>query len=278
MFKNLSKVFNSYTYKPFAEKEIRLEINGDLFDVQTDRTGEFVLEIEKEKVPSVKVYSKETGEQLPIIQDYPVYFYDTGSRFSVITDIDDTILISNTLKTFKRIRNILFISPHKRKAVEFSKKLIKKVVETGGRVFYVSKSESNLFGLISCFIRLNELPYGKICLTKFLNFNTLINKKKAKDIKMEKIEKILSLSGDKKFILIGDDTQRDMYIYARIAARFPDKIMKIYIRRTLRSLNNKRKAVFNELMALPLPVVYFGQGDEPQDEFLFVEKMQKGEL
>jgi phosphatidate phosphatase APP1 len=78
--------------------------------------------------------------------------------------------------------------------------------------------------------------------------------------------------------LIGDDTQRDMYIYARIAARFPDKIMKIYIRRTLRSLNNKRKAVFNELMALPLPVVYFGQGDEPQDEFLFVEKMQKGEL
>ena len=48
---------------------------------------------------------------------------------------------------------------------------------------------------------------------------------------MNTLGKIMELFPNKKFILLGDNTQKDLSIYLRLADMFPDRIRYIIIRK-----------------------------------------------
>ncbi len=269
------KILRSYFTQTYQEGDFFIKINDRAQKIKTDQQGEFQLTIKDKINQPLKFYTPDNKQEIPLLQDYPVVFEDSDTNLGLITDIDDTILVSHTLKTFRRIRTILFVSPHKRKLIDFSRKIIQKVHEKKGRIFYVSKSESNLFPLISCFVKINNLPQGKICLTGFLNIKNLILKKKAKDIKREKIEFIIKNSPGKRFILLGDDTQRDLTIYREITEKFPRQIAKIYIHKTLRSLSPLKHNTLNAFRQMNIPFTYFENIEEIEKEFNFIENLIK---
>lgn len=265
-FRNVFKLIQTYFISPYAEKDIQLKIDEKLFSTSTNKKGSFSIVINKPKVTDIKVFSKSSGIEFPSIQTYPKTFTLTPSSFDVISDIDDTIMVSYTANFFKRVGTLAFVSPLNRKVIGFTQGLLKHFESQNARVFYVSKSERNLFNHIAVFIHQYNLPKGVLNLTPYLKLHQLLSPKKGKDYKTNHIRFIIENSPEKKFVLIGDDSQKDMDVYTNIAKQFKSSIVKIYIRQTKRNSFVKNEDKWNKLLATGVPSLYFNEEDEIASE------------
>ena len=247
-----------------VSKNVNLEIEfqGEKHAVQTNYKGDFSLTLEEIVSEIPKIYRQGETEPLEVLQEYPVIFEKNESKFDVISDLDDTILVSHTANFFKRIGTLAFVQPNKRRVINFSYQLYRFFKSEGARFYYISKSESNLFKVISVIISKYDLPKGVLFLTSYLNLRQLFKPKKGKDFKISRIASILERTGDKKFIFVGDDSQRDMEIYADAVERFPNRILKIYIHKTHKKSSSRQKKQLDELINSDIPVLYFSRNDD----------------
>jgi len=264
-FRNLLKVLRSYFIGVYANKEIAISVNDKIIYTNTDKYGSFSVVVDFLCKGELTIKIADSNKPLKILQSYPIVFQNTESPFDVISDIDDTIIVSYTADFFKRIGTLAFTAPQKRKTIGFTQKLFEEFKKQDVRVFYVSKSESNLFAMLTAFIELNNLPKGMLILTPYLKFGQLLHPKKGRDYKLKNIRFIFENSGTKDFVLMGDDSQRDMEIYTDIAKEFPERVMKIYIRQTKRKVLPRQKRMWIELKATGVPVKYF-KADTPVDK------------
>lgn len=265
--KNLFALLKGYRIPVSNEVNLEVEIQGVKHSLKTNYKGDFNLILEELVTEIPKIYRKGETQPMEILQDYPVIFEKSESKFDVISDLDDTILVSHTANFFKRVATLAFVQPNKRRVINFSYQLYKFFDARGARFYYISKSESNLFKIISVIISKYDLPKGVLFLTSYLNLRQLFRPKKGKDFKINRIASILERTGDKKFIFVGDDSQRDMEIYADAVALFPNRILKIYIHRTHKNSSHRQKKQLEELMQSDIPVLYFGRNDDVFSEF-----------
>ncbi len=256
LFKHFKHILKTYSFSTLQNEIINIECNKSFIETRTNNVGNFEVLITKQSGNCDKVSIYFRNKNIKIIQKYPYIFKYSDSEIGVISDIDDTVLISHTKNIFKRIRRILFVTPHKRKAVEYVYKKFEALNVDVNNIFYVSKSESNLFYLITSFINERGLPKGVVLLSNFLSFKALI-KQKDKNYKYNIIKKIITNSKEKKFILFGDDTQKDIPVYLRIVKEFPDNIQEIYIHKTKKKLSKNKMNQLNNLRSLNINVTYF---------------------
>ncbi|MEX2379107.1 MAG: App1 family protein [Vicingaceae bacterium] len=250
------------SYRRSAAKELTLKLKSDQEEVvaTTNRKGHFSVLMEKYNQNSLRVFHNSVELELPT--DYPTFFPMNDKSIEVISDLDDTVLHSNTSSVLKRIFNILFILPQNRKTILFTYQLFERFKEMGFRITYLSKSEANLFHLIALFIQYHDLPKGPLLLTQHLKWRQLAKPKKDKDHKMDRLRRMLSGMPTKKFILLGDDTQRDMEVYAAIVKEFENRIEKIFIRQTGFSRSAKQEELWNELQKTNVDALYFDDSHE----------------
>jgi phosphatidate phosphatase APP1 len=100
----------------------------------------------------------------------------------------------------------------------------------------------------------------------------LLDSKKGTDYKKNAIRKILQLAPEKRFLLLGDDTQNDMEVYASIISEFPDQIARIYIRKTMKKLNGSRQKQRKALDEHAGKFCYFSDEDDVQKALELIEK------
>ncbi|WP_394801020.1 phosphatase domain-containing protein [Niabella ginsengisoli] len=88
-----------------------------------------------------------------------------------------------------------------------------------------------MYDFINVFIRKNKLPDG-ICLLNQIQTLSKVLKSGQKNhaSKFARIVRILEAYPTQRFILLGDDSQHDPYIYASLVKNFPDLIHCVYIR------------------------------------------------
>lgn len=256
-FKNLLKVFKSYFIDVYGNMEILITTNSKTIKTKTDTYGSFTVVVGLQHEGELIIKTANHDKPLRILQNYPIIFKNTKSLFDVISDIDDTIIVSYTADFFKRIGTLAFTAPKKRKTVDFTQKLFKEFEKYDTRVFYISKSESNLFAMLTSFIKHNKLPTGNLILTPYLKLSQLFHPKKGRHYKLDKIWFILKNTGAKKFILFGDDSQKDMEVYTEVALEFPERILKIYIRQTKRKVLPYQKRMWEKLELTGIPILYF---------------------
>ncbi len=262
--RNLVKVIKSYFISVYANKDISITSNGETIKVTTDTHGSFQIIVEFQHNGALKIYAEGQNEPLKQLQSYPTTFHETNSAFDVISDIDDTIIVSYTADLFKRIGTLAFKTPHKRKVIEFTQKIFAEFKKLDARLFYVSKSESNLFGMLTAFIEHNNLPKGPLFLTPYLKLYQLVNPKKEVNFKIDRIRFLIKNTHNKKYVLFGDDSQGDIEIYTAIAMDFPQRILKIYIRQTKSKILLKQKRMMENLESTGVPINYFRSDDNLQ--------------
>ena len=112
------------------------------------------------------------------------------------------------------------------------------VYETGYALFiaYFSFAKSPK---LYTFLTHHKFPEGPLFLKPYKEWNDLLKRNGKHHFsrhKKEKIQHILNVFENKKFILIGDDSQHDGEIYSEIALKNPDRIKGIFIRKTGKSL------------------------------------------
>lgn len=198
----------------------------------------------------------ETGE---ILKPYE-------SKLAIITDIDDTFLISHSNNFFKKLYVLLLRNINKRKifedVVEHYQYLSLAGQENGkasNSFFYVSSSEWNLYGFIHEFAVMHDLPKAVIKLKKIKTgiSDFLFTGRGSHDHKFEKVKDIISFYPNLKYVLLGDDSQQDPFIYERICKIFPENIRAVYIRQTTRGKKEKVNKVLKNLESLHVATCYF---------------------
>lgn len=157
---------------------------------------------------------------------------EPGARFGVISDIDDTILLTGAQRALSVIRNTLAGSALTRAAYAGAAELYRGLESgTSGSdrnpLFYVSSSPWNLYGFLADFMDHNGFPDGPLLLRDFLGGEDDHSHHAHKG---EQIDEVLELHPDLPFVLIGDSGQHDPDIYAQAVRRHPGRILAVYIR------------------------------------------------
>lgn len=178
---------------------------------------------------------------------------------SVISDIDDTIKVSEVLDRDALLRNT-FCRPFV--AVPGMGETYRGWAEQHGVVFhYVSASPWQLYEPLNAFVRSNAFPAGTFHLKQFrLKDRSVLDLLASPEkYKLGAIEPILRQFPERRFVLIGDSGEKDPEIYATVMRRYPKQIAMILIRdvtneaagsqryqRTFRGLDRDRWRIFDD--------------------------------
>lgn len=188
------------------------------------------------------------------------------SKVGVISDIDDTFLVSHSGNFFMKLYVLLLKNINKRKVFEdvvphyqSLSRAGQESAEASNSFFYVSSSEWNLYEFIDSFIRIHELPKGVMKLKKIKTgiSDFLFTGRGSHDHKFEKIKDIIGFYPRLKYVLLGDDSQMDPYLYERIVKIFPQNIKAIYIRQTRHRKKKQVEEVLRNIESMDVATCYF---------------------
>ncbi len=193
------------------------------------------------------------------------------SKVGVISDIDDTFLVSHSNNFFRKLYVLLLKNLNKRKifddVVPHYQALSKAGQdnhEASNSFFYVSSSEWNLYEFIDSFTRLHHLPKGVIKLKKIKAgiSDFLFTGRGSHDHKFEKIKDIIMFYPKLQYVLMGDDSQQDPYLYERVVKIFPQNIKAIYIRQTSNKMKSTTQAVLKNIESMDVATCYFKNSEK----------------
>lgn len=188
------------------------------------------------------------------------------SKLGIISDIDDTFLISHTNNIFKKLYVILTRNINNRKifddVVPHYQALSRAGQEEKGSFnsfFYVSSSEWNLYEFILQFSRMHKLPKAIIKLKKIKTgiADFLFTGSGTHNHKFNKIKDIISFYPQLKYVLLGDDSQQDPFLYEHICKIYPKNIKAIYIRQTSSKQKGKVRETLANIEDLNVATCYF---------------------
>lgn len=267
--RNALLLLKTYLIPVVRNTKFIISYQGKEIPCLTNNKGGFSLELDTPmlEVPIIRHLNKETIE---VINIGAVVFDYRSTEFNIISDFDDTLMVSYTANVLKRVKAMTFSLPSRRKPIEFTHKIVSALKQQNSGILYLSKSENNLFGMLTSFLNHYNLPPGVLFLSPYLKLAQLLNPKKDKDYKINVIRFFFENTNQKKFVLFGDDSQRDMDIYTTVANEYPRRILKIYIRKTKTSSNTRQKAQWQKLIQTGVPAKYFKTNDDFTSELILL--------
>jgi len=194
-----------------------------------------------------------------------------SSMYGIVSDIDDTFLISHSANFFKKLFVMLTQNIDKRSVFENVTAHYKALSvagqespESSNSFFYVSSSEWNLYSFIVAIEKKYQLPKAVIKLKKIKSSiaDFFFTGRGSHDHKFEKIKDIITFYPLLQYVLLGDDSQKDPYLYERICKIFPKNIKVIYIRQTKKTKKSEVAAVLTNIETLGVPTLYFSDSKQ----------------
>ncbi len=175
---------------------------------------------------------------------------DSRNTFGIISDIDDTILVTDVSHKGTMLKNSLMVSPERREAVPGMAELYRKLAQKNAApestpIIYLSSSPRQLTDNIRRFLVAELFPRGVLQLRATSAEGGEVEKDH-EAYKLNHIETILAAFPQLKFYFFGDDVERDPEIYAKVADRHSDQVAGVWIHRINRD---------------PKRTVYPGQAD-----------------
>lgn len=267
-YRHAKSVIKMFTISPFKNAEITLNFKDLEVTTKTLDDGYFRFTIPFNKFlesgwHDYSVSCSIDGESIVVKGELLKPF---KSKLGIISDIDDTFLISHTHNIFKKLYVILTRNIDNREVfddvVPHYQALSRAGQEEEGAFnsfFYVSSSEWNLYQFILQFSRMHELPKAIIKLKKIKTglADFLFTGSGGHDHKFIKIKDIISFYPQLHYVLMGDDSQRDPHLYERICKVFPLNIKAVYIRQTKSRQKPKVQKVLQNLEDMGVETCYF---------------------
>jgi len=148
---------------------------------------------------------------------------------SVISDIDDTIKVSEVTDK-KRLVTNTFFRPFR--AVDEMADVYSGWARTGVQFHFVSSSPWQLYVPLSNFASEAGFPQATYHLKRLRLKDSSFWQLFADPLKTKSatIEPILAAYAGRKFVLVGDSGEKDPEVYGTLARRHPDQVLRIYIR------------------------------------------------
>lgn len=256
MLINILHLIRLFFVKPVPNVRVQMRWNNQHFFATTEKDGFFKFEWQSsEHVEAgwhqIIVNSIDTQGRTTATGEGKI-FVPHSTQYGFISDIDDTVLVSHSSETGNKLRVMFTKNPRSRKAFDNVVKfyqllsLAQTTPELLNPFFYVSSSEWNLYDDLNEFFKYNDLPKGAFLLNSIKRWYQLFSTGNTKHQgKFIRVIRILEAFPKQKFILLGDNSQRDPEIYTTIANKYADKIICIYIR----NVSPEKEEITNNLLS-----------------------------
>ena len=267
-FKNATSIINQFRIKTLQNFDVYLKLGDQEIHSKTLADGyfKFCIPLEKEFNFGWKEYEVSIKHKAEIITAKGSFIRPHPGNLGIISDIDDTFLISHTKNIFKKMYILLFKNVNDRKVF---KDVVPhyQALSSAGRnnkdeqnaFFYISSSEWNLYRFIVKFTKIHQLPRAVILLKDIKRGITdfFMSGRGNHNHKFDKIKHVLEFYPNLKYVLLGDDSQHDPFLYEHICKIFPVTVKAVYIRQTGKFQKESTKAILKNLENLEVSVCYF---------------------
>lgn len=179
--------------------------------------------------------------------------------FLVISDIDDTILLTGLTEGVAMVTRTLLRDAEERRAIPgmpaLYRGLARGVPTRAGKrrpeptFFYVSTGSWSFYPLLEQFAELRGFPRGPMFLTDWGPTERYLRRSGAEH-KRTAIRRLFEAYPGMQFVLIGDSGQRDPLTYEEMARAFPGHVKLILIRRVGSADDDRNAAVRDQAAAL----------------------------
>jgi phosphatidate phosphatase APP1 len=165
----------------------------------------------------------------------PVLVAGPRAELGVISDIDDTVIVTGVTDPLKRAW-ALFLTEHRTRLPFAGVDAFYAALRDGhaggaeNPIFYVSSSPWNLYEHLDEFLAVHRIPAGPLLLRDWGLSRHGFAPGGGHGHKLEKIRGVLSTLERLPFILIGDSGQEDAEHYRTIVHEYPGRIRCVYIR------------------------------------------------
>lgn len=243
-WRNLLDAYRRFETDELPGVQVELQWNDSLHITATDDEGFFTFELEYvSAVPPAQAGFRHTAPLRLITQLTPepvtataeILVPPADARFGIISDIDDTVLVSDATHLLRMAKLAFLHSFRTRLPFEGVSKFYQALQQGTGKdvfnpIFYVSSSPWNLYSLLTDFFSLQQIPVGPLMLKDLGISRTHGVGTPHLAHKLAQIERIMQMYPQLPFIFLGDSGQRDPEIYAQAARDYPGRVLAAYIR------------------------------------------------
>jgi phosphatidate phosphatase APP1 len=210
--------------------EVTVRVGGRTHVVTSGRDGYVDVRLPCDLPPGWATAELSVGSTPPVAARLRIV--DPGTTFGMVSDVDDTVIVTMLPKPLRAFRNAFLERESARKAVPGMARLYADIMEAhpDAVVVYLSTGAWNTAGALGDFLERHGYPPGPLLLTDWGPtaegwFRSGPAHKHAQ------LERLFADLPQVRWLLVGDDGQHDPTIYAEAAETHPDRVHAIAIRR-----------------------------------------------
>jgi len=233
-FRNLWRRAKQIESDEISDAKIVANIQGEKFSVKSDDEGYFEFNITVTKILKTGYIDMNLTIEN---NNYPKHILVTiiGNQklMGIISDFDDTIIISDVTNKIKLANNTLFKNYKQREVVSgmvnrFNEILAQNHKDIPSTLFILSGSPQQLFIPVEAFLKYHNFPKYTLILKKAHG----ANKDPLTDqfaYKTQKIERLIKLYPHIEWVMFGDSGEKDKEVYQFIKKKYPSNVKAYYI-------------------------------------------------
>ena len=230
--KKLEKLrgWRSFATTPVHDTIVRIEIGDQVHEARTDRSGYIDCRVKGDLEPGWAGVRLTTEGAEPA--EAPIRVVDPRVRFGVVSDIDDTVMVTALPRPLLAAWNTFVLDEHARMAVPGMAVLYERLVTAhpGAPVFYISTGAWNVAPTLARFLSRHLYPAGPLLLTDWGPTADRLFRS-GQEHKRTTLARLATEFPDIRWLLIGDDGQHDQEIYSEFAHDHPENVSAVAIRR-----------------------------------------------
>ncbi|RKW69458.1 App1 family protein [Galactobacter caseinivorans] len=209
--------------------QVTVRIAGAEYEVQADRGG--VVDARIAVNLPVGWHSVSLSMGGGDTANAAVFVVDPAEDFGLISDVDDTVVVTALPRPMLAAWNSFVLDEHARNPTPGMAVLLDRITRQhpASPTLYLSTGAWNVNQALSRFLARNMYPDGALLLTDWGPTEGRLFRSGTQH-KVDQLRRLAQEFPHVKWLLIGDDGQHDPEIYAEFARRYPNNVRAIVIR------------------------------------------------
>jgi phosphatidate phosphatase APP1 len=221
--------WRSFATLPVADEAVVIDVGDRQHEARTDRGGYIDVVVEASFEPGWRNVRLLRDGAAPVAA--PVRVLAADMRFGVVSDIDDTVMVTALPRPLLAAWNTFVLDENARSAVPGMAVLYERLVTAhpDAPVIYLSTGAWNVAPTLTRFLSRNLYPPGPLLLT---DWGPTTDRwfRSGQAHKRAALERLAAEFPDVRWLLIGDDGQHDQEIYGDFGASHPENVAAVAIR------------------------------------------------
>ncbi|HWL79209.1 App1 family protein [Microbacterium sp.] len=222
--------WRSFVAVPIGFAQVTVTIGDVSHEVVADRGGVIDTVLPATLEPGWQTVTMSVEGQEPV--ESRVFIVGPDVRFGVVSDVDDTVMVTALPRPLVAAWNSFVVDEHARQPVAGMAVLLERIVREnpGAPVVYLSTGAWNIAPTLTRFLTRHLFPPGAILLTDWgPTHDRWFRSGKAH--KASNLRRLASEFPHVRWLLIGDDGQHDDELYTTFTSEHPGHVAAVAIRR-----------------------------------------------